>query len=372
MTSLIQILTVATISFAVVESASPPWPLNLVPQKLLPRQHQGNCGGPLLPPSGNLASPFYPDNYPNNAYCAWTITVPQGSILRIDFLFFETEPCYDYVKVFLGTRLLYRLGGKDDDHEYLQKIDADDDDDDDDDDKCDDYDRNDKDDNDKDDDDDDDDEKRSIRKRFYEPKSRRRDSSVVSIQGTGEVVKIVFRSDPWVTRRGFFAHYSLGQAVICGSPLVGPTGNFSSPGFPAQYPNDAHCRWSIPVPRGSILMLNFLTFETERCHDYVEITQGWRVIKRLSGVYKPYGWFKGQDDDDDDCDDDDDDDNDDDDDHDDDDKKKYGFGRFFGFPYVYIPGTGEEIVITFESDRIITRQGFDAAYRVLQGGLFGK
>lgn len=102
-------------------------------------------------------------------------------------------------------------------------------------------------------------------------------------------------------------------------------------------------------------------------HDYVEITQGWRVIKRLSGVYKPYGWFKGQDDDDDDCDDDDDDDNDDNEDHDDDDKKKYGFGRFFGFPYVYIPGTGEEIVITFESDRIITRQGFDAAYRVLQG-----
>lgn len=112
---------------------------------------------------------------------------------------------------------MYRLGGKDDDHEYLKKIDDDDDDDD----KCDDYDRNDKDDNDKDDDrdgdDDDDDEKRSIhkgsiRKRFHEPKSRRRDSSVVSIQGTGEVVKIVFRSDPWVTRRGFFAHYSLGQA----------------------------------------------------------------------------------------------------------------------------------------------------------------
>ena len=114
----------------------------------------------------------------------------------------------------MGTRLLYRLGGKEDDDEYLKEID---DDDDDDDDKCDDYDRYDKDDNDKDDDDDDDDEKRSlhkrsIRKRFYEPKSRRRDSGVVSIQGTGEVVKIVFRSDPWVTRRGFFAHYSLGQA----------------------------------------------------------------------------------------------------------------------------------------------------------------
>jgi len=52
------------------------------------------CGGPLTGPSGNLASPYYPDNYPNNAYCVWTITVPQGSQLRIDFLFFETESWY--------------------------------------------------------------------------------------------------------------------------------------------------------------------------------------------------------------------------------------------------------------------------------------
>lgn len=94
--------------------------------------------------------------------------------------------------------------------------------------------------------------------------------------------------------------------------------------------------------------------------------QGWRVLQRMSGVYYRYGWINDEDDDDDDdCDDDDDDD--DKDDRDDHKKKKYLTGGFFGFPYLYIPGTGEEIVIIFKSDRIITRQGFNVMYRVLQG-----
>lgn len=95
--------------------------------------------------------------------------------------------------------------------------------------------------------------------------------------------------------------------------------------------------------------------------------QGWRVLQRMSGVYYRYGWINDEDDDDDDdddCDDDYDEDDDDDDDHK---KKKYRTGGFFGFPYLYIPGTGEEIVIIFKSDRIITRQGFNVMYRVLQG-----
>ena len=95
------------------------------------------------------------------------------------------------------------------------------------------------------------------------------------------------------------------------------------------------------------------------------------MLQRMSGVYYRYGWINDEDDDDDDdCDDDDDEDDDDDDDKDDRDdhkKKKYRTGGFFGFPYLYIPGTGEEIVIIFKSDRIITRQGFNVMYRVLQG-----
>ncbi|XP_027053451.1 CUB and sushi domain-containing protein 1-like [Pocillopora damicornis] len=332
----------------------------------------GQCGGALVGPSGNLASPNYPGNYPSNAYCVWTVTVPPGSQFRIDFLFFETEPCYDLVKVYQGRRLIRRLtrGGESEDDKYFK-----DKNDDNDDDECDD------DDDDDDDDYDDDNDKNGKRNyMFAEPLRADRKAKVVSVHGNGEPVRIVFKSDPWVTRRGFFAHYTMGKA-LCGGPLAPASGNITSPGFPANYPNDVECRWTIRVPLGSTLVLNFRAFETERCFDHVKILRGFREIRSLSGIYGAYSWFTGRHDDflDDDCEDDDDDDDDGDDDDDEDWKKKFRFGfgmtRFYGFPFlprVYILGNGEQISVNFKSDKIITFKGFDATYRVVRGPVEGK
>ena len=124
--------------------------------------------------------------------------------------------------------------------------------------------------------------------------------------------------------------------------------------------------------------------------DYVMIFQGFRKVRRLSGVYR-YGLF-GRPDETDDCDDDGDDgDGDDRGDGDGDGgldyrrservKRMFGFpGRSrFGFPmrsrqvppYVIrmiIPGKGELIRIVFKSDDDDdTEKGFEAGYRVLQG-----
>lgn len=49
------------------------------------------CGGPLPLPSGSFRSPGYPGNYPDDVKCIWTITVPPGSTLELEFRFFETE-----------------------------------------------------------------------------------------------------------------------------------------------------------------------------------------------------------------------------------------------------------------------------------------
>lgn len=49
------------------------------------------CGGPLALPSGTFRSPGYPRNYPDDIKCIWTITVPPGSTLELEFRFFETE-----------------------------------------------------------------------------------------------------------------------------------------------------------------------------------------------------------------------------------------------------------------------------------------
>lgn len=111
------------------------------------------------------------------------------------------DPCsHDLVKVFVGRRLVRRLtgGGGEEDNRYFKDDDGDDDNDDDDD-EC--------------DDDDDGDDRYGKGKYdgYMYAAEENREARVVSIHGTGELITIVFKSDPWVTRRGFFAHYTVGQ-----------------------------------------------------------------------------------------------------------------------------------------------------------------
>ncbi|KAL9979480.1 hypothetical protein ACROYT_G017151 [Oculina patagonica] len=330
----------------------------------VPTSPPGQCGGSLTSTSGTFTSPNYPGNYPNNAHCVWKITVSRGSQVRIEFVYFLTERRYDYVKVYVGRRLVRHLTGR-------------------------------------------------VGAKY----------KITSIQGTGELISIVFRSDRSVTKRGFFAKYSVQRALSCGGSLTGSSGNFKSPGYPGNYPNDVECKWTITVPRRSSLVLAFRTFETERCHDYVKIFRGSRLMRRLSGRYGRYGRYRGGDDkrflsqENDDCDDDDDDDDDDENDdnnnnnNDDDDdgyhtvfdsfkrtyrrytyarrtksrrvsrmrsrygsraKSRYGsrMRNRYRSPYVtrvFIRGTGEKITIIFKSNRRNTRKGFDAMYSVSQG-----
>ena len=57
--------------------------------------------------TGYITSPGFPNNnYPNNKRCQWTLNVPQGFILVLDFDFVNLEEpgdmhnqCYDYVQV---------------------------------------------------------------------------------------------------------------------------------------------------------------------------------------------------------------------------------------------------------------------------------
>ena len=46
--------------------------------------------------------------------------------------------------------------------------------------------------------------------------------------------------------------------------MTGSSGNFKSPGYPGNYPNDIQCKWTITVPPRSYLVLAFRTFDTER------------------------------------------------------------------------------------------------------------
>ena len=47
----------------------------------------------------SLSSPNFPENYPNNTNCTWTITAPPGQFVFINFEIFSTEECCDDLNV---------------------------------------------------------------------------------------------------------------------------------------------------------------------------------------------------------------------------------------------------------------------------------
>ena len=50
------------------------------------------CGGRLTSPTGAIATPGYPQKYPRNTACVWTINVPDSnSIIELKFDSFMLE-----------------------------------------------------------------------------------------------------------------------------------------------------------------------------------------------------------------------------------------------------------------------------------------
>ncbi|KAI8514425.1 hypothetical protein Bbelb_070160 [Branchiostoma belcheri] len=62
------------------------------------------CGGNLTAPSGGpVTSPNYPGNYGHNENCEWSITVLEGSIIRLTFDSFHTEKDGDFLTIYDGA-----------------------------------------------------------------------------------------------------------------------------------------------------------------------------------------------------------------------------------------------------------------------------
>ena len=77
----------------------------------------------------------------------------------------------------------------------------------------------------------------------------------------------------------------------CDLTLTGPSGHFTSPGYPSEYPNDKKCQITIKAPKGKIIVLKFSAFELEEgngCYfDYVEIVDRNRKKKYCGKVLPP-------------------------------------------------------------------------------------
>lgn len=65
----------------------------------------GECGGNFTTPSGFLSSPIYPNYYPPNADCIYTMSQSNGTVIWLNFLNVDVEytentsTCKDYLEV---------------------------------------------------------------------------------------------------------------------------------------------------------------------------------------------------------------------------------------------------------------------------------
>ncbi|XP_016093659.1 cubilin [Sinocyclocheilus grahami] len=180
------------------------------------------CGETLTEPTGSFTSPGHPTDYPHGANCTWYISVEPGNLIRLSFTTFNLEyhtNCgYDYVDVYdNGTALTGTLMGR-------------------------------------------------FCGRSVPP----------SLTSTDSLMTILLVSDSSLSAEGFSADYvSINASTGCGETLTEPTGSFTSPGHPTDYPHGANCTWYISVEPGNLIRLSFTTFNLEyhtNCgYDYVDV-----------------------------------------------------------------------------------------------------
>ncbi|ERE80676.1 deleted in malignant brain tumors 1 protein, partial [Cricetulus griseus] len=227
------------------------------PQTTTPYYVNYTCGSYLTGYYGNFSSPFYPGNYPNNARCEWNIVVPTNNRVTLNFRDVQLEGgcSYDYILLYDGPAYSSSL---------IARV-------------C--------------------------------------DGVNGTFTSTGKFMSVVFITDGSVTRRGFLAYYQatyfthtslLSNPVLfsspywwkqqrltmnmialqdrgpdlasftCGGFLTQPFGNFSSPFYPGNYPNNARCVWNIEAPNNYRVTLVFRDVQLEAgcSFDYIEIFDG--------------------------------------------------------------------------------------------------
>ncbi|XP_056290732.1 cubilin [Pseudoliparis swirei] len=185
--------------------------------------YQNGCGGELSGSTGSFNSPGYPSRYPENRECIWYITTSAGSSITLTVQEFDVEfhpDCnYDVLEVYGGPDLLAP---------QLTKL-------------C------------------------------------TTTSSPMHVSSTGNLLTVRFKSDAYVSGRGFNASWAEALGG-CGGPVTAPSGEIHSPSYPSSYPSNVDCSWVISVNPSHRVFVNFSDVDIEHhseCFwDYVVIYDG--------------------------------------------------------------------------------------------------
>ncbi|TRY89102.1 hypothetical protein DNTS_004573 [Danionella cerebrum] len=194
------------------------------------------CGATLTEPTGSFTSPGHPNVYPHGVNCTWYISVDPGNLIRLSFtsfiLEYHTNCAFDYVEVYdngtVGTgTLLGRFCGR---------------------------------------------------------------SIPPSLTSTDSLMTVLLVSDVSLATEGFSASYvSLNASTDCSEVFRTPTGEFTSPNYPDNFPTDRECIYRIIVDVNMQIMLNFTDFELEGLNscgfDSLEIRDGGYETSPLIGLF---------------------------------------------------------------------------------------
>ena len=92
--------------------------------------------------------------------------------------------------------------------------------------------------------------------------------------------------DSWINQ---VCNANLFVSTGCSSYLSGYYGSFNSPNYPYNYPDNKNCVWTISVPYGRYVSLEFRSFSLESgsgCrYDFVEIRDGSSAYGRVLGKF---------------------------------------------------------------------------------------
>ncbi|KAL9959194.1 hypothetical protein ACROYT_G036289 [Oculina patagonica] len=162
------------------------------------------CG---LVVNNTLKSPGYPSNYPDEMDCSYTVPIPDGTAMEINFHDFnleEDELCrWDYLLI---SNDQGRIFGK-----YCS------------------------------------------------------DWTGKVILVTGNYTVITFKTDAFGQETGFLLNFTV-VSLECGSVV---NNSLKSPGYPNNYPNNVECVYSVPIPQGTEMSIDFSDFGLEYTADCV-------------------------------------------------------------------------------------------------------
>ncbi|XP_053538521.1 cubilin isoform X2 [Ictalurus punctatus] len=172
------------------------------------------CGGTLTQSRGEFFSPSYPNNYPNYANCTWSLLAGELQVVSLNFTFVDLESCCDFIRVYDGPTAQHSLLG-------------------------------------------------SVT-----------GNQRATFNSSSRYMTVVFSTDRSVTRQGFQAEWTFIGGVPCGRDLTQSRGEFFSPNYPNDYPNDVHCVWRLQSPSWQIVSLNFTFVKLEMDWDFITVYDG--------------------------------------------------------------------------------------------------